>query len=169
MQIHLSLIFLLLASHCSFAQNIAGTWHGFQVSRGNGQHNEYRVILDLKVTADQKISGTMQLKSPLKGTVTSSFTGIINKKDNTLRLTEDKILTEGITAKDATLCSYILKLRRNVLKGNGRSRAKGFDHLKLHLQRIIIIDHSLLITVTAKWKVPSAEGTFGMCGIMNNQ
>jgi hypothetical protein len=127
-------VLFLLCAHACLSQNLSGTWRGFQVSRDNGQYNEYRVTLNV----DEKggnISGTMQLKSPLKGTITSTFTGHIDKKENLLYLEEKSILTEGITNQDAQLCSYVLKVRRNSLKGSGRSRAKGFDHLRLHLER----------------------------------
>ena len=127
-------ILLIAASHCCFAQDITGTWHGFQVSRDNGQYKEYRVTIDFKVT-DDNVTGTMHLKSPLKGIITSSFSGKLDKKESTVYLREDGIITEGIEAKDARLCSYELKVRKNMLKGKGRSRFKGYDHLTLRLQR----------------------------------
>ncbi|MGB8191861.1 MAG: hypothetical protein WCF67_08085 [Chitinophagaceae bacterium] len=124
--------FLLLASF-SFAQNISGIWHGFQVYRDKGEYKEYRITVDLKMS-DDSVKGTMQLKSPLKGMITSSLSGTIDKKGN-LFLKEDGILTEGVTAEDAKLCSYVLKVKENSLNGKGRSKFKGYDHLKVRLQR----------------------------------
>ncbi|HEY0676779.1 MAG TPA: hypothetical protein VGD17_00785 [Chitinophagaceae bacterium] len=135
MRIHLPISFLLIVTcNFSFAQDLTGTWHGFQISRDKGHYQEYRITVDLKLV-DDNVSGTMQLKSPLKGVITTTFTGKLDKKENLLYLKEDEIITEGVGAKDATLCSYILSVGKNSLKGKGRSRFKGYDHLTLRLQR----------------------------------
>ena len=131
----LSVFFLLAVVCCSQAQNISGTWYGFQVSRDNGQVSEYRIIIEITMVGSESFTGTMQLKSPIKGVITSSFTGAIDKTDNLIYLREDTILTEGVQATDASLCNYVLKLKKNVLKGKGRSTRKGYDHLTLHLER----------------------------------
>lgn len=125
---------MLLLTSYSFSQNISGTWHGFQVYRDKGEYKEYRIMLDLKMTDAQHVTGTLQLKSPQKGMITSSLSGGFDDQGN-LILKEDTILTEGITADDAKLCSYVLKVRKNSIKGKGRSRSKGYDHLELRLQR----------------------------------
>jgi hypothetical protein len=133
LQLFLCSLFLF-AGYVSFGQNITGTWHGFQVNRDKGQYKEYRVTVDFKML-DDNVTGTMQVKSPQKGVITSSFTGTYDKKDNLLYLNENEIITEGITSEDARLCSFILKVKKNMLKGKGRSRAKGYDHLMLRLER----------------------------------
>lgn len=132
---HLTLLLvLLIAGATGYSQNISGTWHGFQVSMEKGRP-EYRVMLDITLVDDDDVTGTMQLKSSQKGTIISSFTGKIDRRDGLLYLHEDSILTEGITPRDASLCSFVLKMKGNSLVGNGRSSQKGFDHLKLRLQR----------------------------------
>lgn len=127
--------FFLVAAYSIQAQDISGTWYGFQVSRDNGQYKEYRITLEITMVGEESFTGTMQLKSPQKGVITSTFTGTVDKTDNLIYLRENKIITEGIQPSDATLCNYVLKLRRNILKGKGRSMRKGYDHLKLHLER----------------------------------
>ena len=131
----LSVFILLAVVYCSQAQNISGTWYGFQVSRDNGQVSEYRITIEITMVGSESFTGTMQLKSPQKGVITSSFTGAIDKTDNLIYLREDSILTEGVQSTDASLCNYVLKLKKNVLKGKGRSMRKGYDHLTLHLER----------------------------------
>lgn len=126
---------MLLTTISALSQDFSGTWHGFQTSRDKGKVNEYRVTLDLSIKNDNDITGTMQLKSPQKGVITSSISGRFERKDNLIYLKENEILTEGITAEDAKLCSYIIKVSKNSLKGTGRSRSKGYDHLKLSLKR----------------------------------
>lgn len=126
---------LLITTAAAFAQDVTGTWHGFQISRNKGKLQEYRVTLDFKVDQDNDVTGTMQLKSPLKGTITSSFTGEFDKKNNLIYLQEDEILTKGVTTNDARLCSYVLKVGKNSLKGTGRSSGKQYDHLELRLQK----------------------------------
>ena len=126
---------LLLAGYFSRSQDISGTWYGFQVSRDKGEHKEYRITIEIKMSDEDDFTGTMQLKSIQKGTITSTFTGKIDKADNVIYLRENKIVTEGIQSKDASLCNYVLKLKRNSLKGTGRSMQKGYDHLTLHLER----------------------------------
>jgi len=137
MRIAILLISLLITSAASLAQDIAGTWHGFQISRDKGKYSEYRVTMDFKIL-DDNVTGTMQVKSPLKGTITSSFSGTYDKKENMVYLVEDKILTEGIQVSDAALCRYTLKIGKNSLKGTGRSRRKGYDNLELRLQRATV-------------------------------
>lgn len=135
MRIAILLISLLtVTAASSFAQDVAGTWHGFQISRDKGKYNEYRVTMDFKVL-DDNVTGTMQVKSPLKGVITSTFSGTYDKKQNMMFLVEDTILTEGVNANDATLCRYTLKIGKNSLKGTGRSRRKGYDNLELRLHR----------------------------------
>ena len=131
----LSVFLFLAVVCCSYAQNISGTWYGFQVSRDNGQVSEYRITVEITMVGSESFTGIMQLKSPLKGVITSSFTGAIDKTDNLIYLREDTILTEGVQLTDASLCNYVLKLKKNVLKGKGRSMRKGYDHLTLHLER----------------------------------
>lgn len=132
----LSVLLLLISVYGSQAQNISGTWYGFQVSRDNGQKNEYRITMEITMTGVENFTGTLQVKSPQKGVITSTFSGAIDKTDNLIYLREDKIVTEGVTPTDASLCNYVLKLgKNNVLKGRGRSMRKGYDHLTLHLQR----------------------------------
>jgi len=126
---------LLLAAYTGRSQDLSGTWHGFQVSRENGQYKEYRITIEIKMSDGNGFTGTMQLKSPAKGVITSTFTGKIDKAENAIYLREDKIVTEGLTTKDASLCNYVLKFRGNMLKGKGRSMRKGYDHLTLHLER----------------------------------
>ena len=116
-------------------RGLSGTWYGFQVSRDNGQKNEYRITVEITMVGAENFTGTMQLKSPQKGVITSSFSGAIDKTDNLIYLREDKILTDGVEPTDASLCNYVLKLKKNVLKGKGRSMRKGYDHLTLHLER----------------------------------
>ena len=131
----LSIFLLLVAVYYVQAQGLSGTWYGFQVSRDNGQKNEYRITVEITMTGTENFTGTMQLKSPQKGVITSSFSGAIDKTDNLIYLREDKILTDGVEPTDASLCNYVLKLKKNVLKGKGRSMRKGYDHLSLHLER----------------------------------
>ena len=131
----LSVFLLLLAVYWGQAQNISGTWYGFQVSRDNGQVTEYRITVEITMVGVESFTGTMQLKSPQKGVITSSFSGAIDKTDNLIYLREDSILTDGVQLTDASLCNYILKFKKNVLKGKGRSTRKGYDHLTLHLAR----------------------------------
>jgi hypothetical protein len=126
---------LCLTTAAAFAQDVTGTWHGFQISRHEGKLHEYRVTLDFKVNQDNDVTGTMQLKSPLKGLITSSFTGEFDKKNNLIYLKENEILTKGITPNDARLCEYVLKVGNNSLKGTGRSNGKQYDHLELRLER----------------------------------
>lgn len=125
----------LLTAVTTLAQDVTGTWHGFQISRDKGKYHEYRVTLDFKVNQDNDVTGTMQLKSPAKGVITSSFTGTYNERESVIYLTEDKILTEGVTTNDAQLCKYVLRVGKNTLKGTGRARSKGYDYLELRLQR----------------------------------
>lgn len=129
----LSVLFLLIVTTVS-AQQLSGTWHGFQVSRDKGHYSEYRITMDLNVT-DKSVTGTMQLKSPQKGVITSSLSGKVDLKENLIYLKEDEIVSEGITPRDASLCTYVLKIGRNSLRGKGRSSQKGYDHLTLRLQR----------------------------------
>jgi hypothetical protein len=125
----------LLTAVTGFAQDVTGTWHGFQISRDNGKYHEYRVTFDFKVNQDNDVTGTMQLKSPVKGVITSSFSGHFERRENAIYVREDGILTEGITSKDANLCNYMFKVGKKILKGTGRSVKKGYDHLELRLQR----------------------------------
>jgi hypothetical protein len=125
-------ILLIAASQLSFAQNISGTWHGFQTSLKKGDNTEYRITVDLQVN-NENVTGTMQLKSPAKGVITSSLSGKV--EGNLVYLKENEILTQGVSTKDAKLCSYVLKIERNSLRGKGRSSFKAFDHLRLTLQR----------------------------------
>jgi hypothetical protein len=135
MRIAILLISLLIATTASsYAQDVAGTWHGFQISRDKGKVNEYRITMDFKVS-DDNVTGTMQVKSPLKGIITSSFSGTYDKKQNMVYLKEEAILTQGVSVDDARLCRYTLKVGKNSLKGTGRSRTKGYDNLELRLQR----------------------------------
>lgn len=125
-------IVLIIASQFSFAQGISGTWHGFQTSLKASDKTEYRITLDLKVK-EENVTGTMQLKSPAKGVITSSLTGKV--EGNLIYLKESGILTEGVSTADAKLCSYVLKIGKNSLRGKGRSSLKAFDHLRVSLQR----------------------------------
>lgn len=133
MRIAISLaIILTIASQFSFAQNVSGIWHGFQTSLKKGDNTEYRVTLDLKMK-DENVSGTMQLKSADKGVITSSLTGRV--EGNFVYLNESGILTQGVSTADARLCKYVLKIGKNSLRGKGRSSFKGYDHLRVTLQR----------------------------------
>ena len=134
MRIAILLCGLMIAATCCFAQEVAGTWYGFQISRDKGKYSEYRVTMDFKI-ADDYVTGTMQLKSATKGIITSSFSGTYDKRENMIYVKEDTILTEGLSATDASLCRYSLKVGKNSLIGKGRSRAKGYDHLELRLRR----------------------------------
>lgn len=125
-------IILIIASKFSFAQDVSGTWHGFQTALKKGDNTEYRITVDLKVK-NENVTGTMQLKSADKGVITSSLTGRVD--GNLVYLNESKILTEGVTTADARLCKYVLKIGKNSLRGKGRSSFKGYDHLRVTLQR----------------------------------
>jgi hypothetical protein len=125
-------IVLIIASQFSFAQGISGTWHGFQTALKKGDNTEYRITVDLQVK-DENVTGTMQLKSPAKGVITSSLTGKV--EGNLIYLNESGILTEGVSTTDAKLCRYVLKIGKNSLHGKGRSSFKGYDHLRVTLQR----------------------------------
>jgi hypothetical protein len=74
------LLGLLLIAGGISAQEIKGTWYGFQTSKTNGQFKEYRIVVDINAVNGDSVTGTMSLKAPEKGTITSSFTGNFDSK-----------------------------------------------------------------------------------------
>ena len=128
------LLCLFVVSSAS-AQDITGTWYGFQTSRLKGQFKEYRIVVDISTVNGDSITGTMSLKAPEKGTITSSFTGNFDSKKKTLYLKEQEVLTNGLTEKDFSLCEYSLKIEDKVIRGKGRAQNKGYDYLDIYLQR----------------------------------
>jgi len=129
------LLCLILAASSTSAQEITGTWYGFQTSRAKGQMKEYRITVEINSVTGDTVSGTMSLKAPEKGTITSSFTGNFDSKKKTLNLKELQVLTNGLTDKDVSLCDYSLKIDDNVIRGKGHAQNKGFDYLEIYLHR----------------------------------
>lgn len=129
------LLSLLMAAGSLTAQEISGTWYGFQTSKNKGQFKEYRIVVDITAVNGDSISGTMSLKAPDKGTITSSFTGNYNAKKKTIYLKESGVLTNGLNERDVSLCEYALKLEDKVIRGRGHAQNKGFEHLDIYLQR----------------------------------
>jgi hypothetical protein len=129
------LLCLLLATSAASAQEITGTWYGFQTSRAKGQMKEYRITVEINSLTGDSVSGTMSLKAPEKGTITSSFSGNFDSKKKTLYLKELQVLTNGLGEKDVSLCDYSLKIEENVIRGKGHAQNKGFDYLDIYLQR----------------------------------
>jgi hypothetical protein len=129
------LLCLLMAAGSTSAQEISGTWYGFQTSRAKGQMKEYRIVVEISSVIGDSVSGTMSLKAPEKGTITSSFTGNFDSKKKTLNLKEMQVLTNGLSEKDVSLCDYSLKLEENVIRGKGHAQNKGYDYLDIYLQR----------------------------------
>jgi hypothetical protein len=117
------------------AQEISGTWYGFQTSKTKGQFKEYRIVLDITSIVGDSVTGTMSLKAPEKGTITSSFTGNYDSKKKTLFLKELGVLTNGVSEKDVSLCEYALKLEDKIIRGKGHALNKGYDYLDIYLQR----------------------------------
>ena len=128
------LLALTAVFSASFAQDITGTWYGFQTSRDKGVQKEYRITVDFTVT-DDSVTGTMSLKAEDKGTIVSKFSGTYDAKKKTMHLNELGVLTDGLNEKDFSLCEYSLKLDDKVIRGKGRASNKGFDHLSIYLQR----------------------------------
>ena len=128
------LLSLLLAGSIS-AQEINGTWYGFQTSRHKGQVKEYRIVVDITIIHADSVSGTMSLKAPEKGTITSSFTGNYDSKKKMIYLREQDVLTDGLTEKDFSLCEYALRIEDKVIRGKGHAQNKGYDYLEIYLQR----------------------------------
>jgi hypothetical protein len=129
------LLGLVLVSSSVSAQEITGTWYGFQSSRTSGQLKEYRITVDISTISGDSVKGTMSLKAPEKGTITSSFTGNFDPKKKMLYLKEMQVLTDGLTEKDFSLCDYSLKIDDNVIRGKGHAQNKGYDYLDIYLQR----------------------------------
>jgi hypothetical protein len=129
------LLCLLVIGSSISAQEINGTWYGFQTSRAKGQMKEYRITVEINSVNGDSITGTMTLKAPEKGTITSSFTGNFDPKKKTINLKEMQLLTGGLNEKDVSLCDYSLKLDENVIRGKGHAQNKGYDYLDIYLQR----------------------------------
>ena len=127
-------LFLLFTGSIS-AQEINGTWYGFQTSRNKGQLKEYRIVVDITNINGDSIAGTMSLKASEKGTILSSFTGSFDSKRKTLYLREHDVLTDGLTKKDFSLCEYTLRIEDKVIRGKGHALNKGYDYLEIYLQR----------------------------------
>ena len=126
--------FLLIACSVS-AQEITGTWYGFQTSKAKGQFKEYRIVVDINSVNGDSVTGTMSLKAADKGTITSNFTGNFDSKKKTLYLKEWGVLGDGLNEKDVSLCEYSLKFEDKVIRGKGHAINKGFDYLDIYLQR----------------------------------
>ena len=129
------LLSLLMVAGSLTAQEISGTWYGFQTSKTKGQFKEYRIVLDINAMTGDSVSGTMSLKAPDKGTITSSFTGNYDAKKKMLYLKELGVLTNGLSEKDVSLCEYSLKFEDKVIRGRGHAQNKGYDYLDIYLQR----------------------------------
>jgi hypothetical protein len=129
------LLGLLIAAGSLTAQEISGTWYGFQTSKTKGQFKEYRIVVDITSVNGDSVTGTMSLKAPDKGTITSSFTGNFDSKKKMLYLKESGVLTDGLSEKDVSLCEYSLKLDEKVFRGKGHAQNKGYDYLDIYLQR----------------------------------
>jgi hypothetical protein len=125
---------LIIVSSLS-AQEISGTWYGFQTSKTKGQFKEYRITVDITSVNGDSVAGTMSLKAPDKGTITSSFTGNFDSKKKMLYLRESGVLTNGLNEKDVSLCEYSLKIEDKVIRGKGHAQNKGYDYLDIYLQR----------------------------------
>ncbi len=129
------LLGLLLLANSAPAQEITGTWYGFQTSKTKGQFKEYRIIVDINAVNGDSVTGTMSLKAADKGTITSNFTGNFDSKKKTLYLKELGVLSEGLNEKDVSLCEYSLKFEDKVIRGKGHALNKSFDYLDIYLQR----------------------------------
>ena len=129
------LLGLVIAAGSLTAQEISGTWYGFQTSKAKGQFKEYRIVVDITSVTGDSVSGTMSLKAPDKGTITSNFTGNYNSKKKMLFLKELGVLTNGLNEKDVSLCEYSLKLEDKIIRGRGHAQNKGYDYLDIYLQR----------------------------------
>jgi hypothetical protein len=126
--------FLIAASSLS-AQEISGTWYGFQTSKTKGQFKEYRIVVDISAVNGDSVTGTMSLKAPDKGTIVSNFTGNFDSKKKMLYLKELGVLSNGLSEKDVSLCEYALKIDDKVIRGKGHAQNKGYDYLDIYLQR----------------------------------
>ena len=126
---------LLLAASILSAQEITGTWYGFQTSKSKGQVREYRIVVDISAINGDSVTGTMSLKASDKGTITSSFNGNFDAKKKMLYIKEMDVLTDGLNEKDYSLCEYALKIDDKVLRGKGHAQNKGYDYLDIYLQR----------------------------------
>jgi len=126
---------LVMMTGSLIAQEISGTWYGFQTSKTKGQFKEYRIVVDISSINGDSVTGTMSLKAPDKGTITSSFTGNYDSKKKMLYLKELGVLTNGLNEKDVSLCEYSLKLEEKVIRGKGHAQNKGYDYLNIYLQR----------------------------------
>ena len=129
------LLGILIAASSVSAQEIKGTWYGFQTSKTKGQFKEYRIVVDISSISGDSVTGTMSLKAPEKGTITSSFSGNFDSKKKMLYLRELQILTNGLNERDVSLCEYSLKIDDNVIRGKGHAQNKGYDYLEIYLQR----------------------------------
>jgi hypothetical protein len=129
------LLGLLLVAGCLTAQQISGTWYGFQTSKTKGQFKEYRIVVEISAVNGDSVTGTMSLKAPDKGTITSSFSGNFDSKKKMLYLKELEVLTNGLNEKDFSLCEYALKIDDKVIRGRGHAQNKGYDYLDIYLQR----------------------------------
>ena len=129
------LLGLLLVAGCLTAQQISGTWYGFQTSKTKGQFKEYRIVVEISAVNGDSVTGTMSLKAPDKGTITSSFSGNFDSKKKMLYLKELEVLTDGLNEKDFSLCEYSLKIDDKVIRGRGHAQNKGYDYLDIYLQR----------------------------------
>ena len=128
-------LFVLLSASSLSAQEIAGTWYGFQTSKAKGQFKEYRITVDINSVNGDSVTGTMSLKASEKGTITSSFTGNFDSRNKTLYLKEMEVLTKGLNDKDVSLCEYSLRFDDKVIRGKGHAQNKGYDYLEIYLQR----------------------------------
>jgi hypothetical protein len=129
------LLALLFIVGGTSAQEITGTWYGFQTSKANGQFKEYRITVDINSLDGDSVTGTMSLKAAEKGTITSSFAGNFDSKTKMIHIRESRLLTDGVTEKDVSLCEYSLKFEDKVIRGKGHAQNKGFDYLDIYLQR----------------------------------
>jgi len=129
------LLALLFAASSLSAQEISGTWYGFQTSKTKGQFKEYRIVVDISAINGDSVTGTMSLKAPDKGTIVSNFSGNFDSKRKMLYLKELGVLTNGLSEKDISLCEYALKIEDKVIRGKGHAQNKGYDYLDIYLQR----------------------------------
>ena len=129
------LLSLLIAASSLTAQEVSGTWYGFQTSKSKGQFKEYRIVVDITSVNGDSVTGTMSLKAPEKGTITTSFAGSFDSKKKMLYLKELEVLTNGLSEKDFSLCEYSLKLDDKIIRGKGHAQNKGYDYLDIYLQR----------------------------------
>ena len=129
------LLALLFVASSLSAQEISGTWYGFQTSKTKGQFKEYRIVVDISAVNGDSVTGTMSLKAPDKGTIVSNFSGNFDSKKKMLYLRELGVVSNGLSEKDVSLCEYALKIEDKVIRGKGHAQNKGYDYLDIYLQR----------------------------------